>query len=164
MPQLTGYDYFLENALKYGWLVPPGAIMAWKGTIATIPAGWVFCNGDNGTPDWRNVMLAGAQEDNGGVAKTNISGALTQSGGALGHTHTFTGNGHVHDFTGDGHEHYYVNSLYIDYGNQVNAVAYDDGLYSAAATGTTDMKSADGTTDNTNQLPPYKAVVWMMKT
>jgi len=76
-----------------------GIIGAWYSTIATIPSGWLFCNGANGTPDYRNAVLAGAQEDQGGVAKTNISGALTQSGGAATHNHTFTGTAHSHTHT-----------------------------------------------------------------
>ena len=65
----------------------PGMIVAWKGSIATIPTGYVFCDGTHGTPDMRNVVPAGAQEDDAGVAKTNISGALTVGGGNTSHTH-----------------------------------------------------------------------------
>lgn len=165
MPGQTGYDYFLENALKYGWMIPPGLIGIWRSTIATIPAGWVFCDGNNGTPDMRNVLIAGAQEDDGGVAKTNISGSLTQSGGALGHTHSFTAGGHVHDFTGDGHAHANQDSAQMTDGSGSYAWDADYGETSiVAAAGTTDSAQSSGTTDNQNVLPPYKAGVWMMKT
>lgn len=63
--------------------IPKGTIAVWSGSIATIPSGWVLCNGSNGTPDMRNVFPAGAQEDVGGVAKTNLTGVLSVSGGSI---------------------------------------------------------------------------------
>lgn len=41
--------------------VPSGCILLWSGSIATIPTGYVLCNGANSTPDLRNrfVMAAG---------------------------------------------------------------------------------------------------------
>jgi len=59
----------------------------WSGSIATIPAGYVLCDGNNGTPDLRDKFVVAAKEDDAGVAKTNVSGALTQSGGNTAHTH-----------------------------------------------------------------------------
>lgn len=111
MSAKTGYDKFIENALKYGWMIPSGMIAMWHGTIATIPAGWYLCNGSNGTPDLRDKFIAGAKQDSGGVAKTNITGALLQSGGEISHAHNAgtlgaVSNGeHVHTFTTDGHYH-----------------------------------------------------------
>jgi microcystin-dependent protein len=40
--------------------VPSGAIAVWSGAIASIPPGWFLCNGSNGTPDLRNLFVAGA--------------------------------------------------------------------------------------------------------
>ncbi len=73
-----------------------GMIMMWSGTIATIPSGWVLCDGSNSTPDLRDKFVVGARSDSGGVAKTDLSGSLTQSGGSTtiditqmpAHTHT----------------------------------------------------------------------------
>ena len=62
------------------FLVPAGGIIMWSGTIATIPTGWFLCNGLNGTPDLRDKFIVGAKQDDT-VAKTNITGALLQSGG-----------------------------------------------------------------------------------
>ena len=71
-------------------MIPAGIITAWSGTIATIPAGWTLCNGvtvarSNGSgtitpPDLRNQFIVGASQDNGGMAMTGVTGALTQSG------------------------------------------------------------------------------------
>ena len=53
-------------------VVPKGTIVLWSGTIATIPNGWVLCDGTNGTPDLRNRFVVGAGDeysvgDKGGV-------------------------------------------------------------------------------------------------
>lgn len=37
-----------------------GLIVAWAGTLASIPAGWVLADGQNGTPDLRGWFLKGA--------------------------------------------------------------------------------------------------------
>ena len=39
--------------------VPPGTIHIWSGTVASIPAGWLYCDGTKGTPDM-TASLAGA--------------------------------------------------------------------------------------------------------
>jgi hypothetical protein len=67
--------------------IPSGCILMWHGTIATIPTGWALCNGQNGTPDLRDKFIVGATQDDTGTAKTNITGTLTQSGGAASHHH-----------------------------------------------------------------------------
>lgn len=71
--------------------VPSGGIIMWSGTIATIPSGWVLCNGSNSTPDLRNLFVVGANADSGGVAKSTITGAALQSGGSTTITGTTDG-------------------------------------------------------------------------
>lgn len=70
---------------------PSGIIVMWSGTIATIPSGWVLCDGSNGTPDLRNRFIVGADADSGGVAKTTVTGSATQSGDGQipAHTHSY---------------------------------------------------------------------------
>lgn len=69
--------------------VPFGTIAMWHGSIATIPAGWHFCDGTGGTPDLRNLMIAGAVRDTAGTARTDIDPGVTnvQSGGSGIHHH-----------------------------------------------------------------------------
>jgi hypothetical protein len=81
-----------------------GMIMMWSGTIATIPSGWLLCNGSSGTPDLRNRFVIGAFSDTTGVAYTTITGANTQTGGSkdaivVSHTHSLTDSGHTHDIS-----------------------------------------------------------------
>ena len=40
--------------------LPAGVIVAWSGSQASIPSGWVLCNGSNSTPDLRNRFIVGA--------------------------------------------------------------------------------------------------------
>jgi len=101
----------------------PGMLQPWAGTIASIPSGWLFCNGQavsrstyaalfaaigtlhgsgNGTttfnvPDLRDVLVIGANQDDSGTPKTNITGSLTASGGSYaGATVTGASGDHSH--------------------------------------------------------------------
>lgn len=67
-------------------MLPTGIILLWSGAIVDIPAGFVLCDGNNGTPDLRDRFIIGA----GG------SHAVDAEGGSATHTHTFTGDGHQH--------------------------------------------------------------------
>lgn len=66
--------------------LPRGIICEWYGSIASIPAGFVLCNGANGTPDLRDRFIVGA-----GSTYT-----VDDTGGAVNHTHPFTTDGHFH--------------------------------------------------------------------
>lgn len=64
--------------------LPLGVIVMWGGLVASIPADWALCDGQNGTPDLRGRFIKGAAGEAGG------------SGGAATHTHA----GHsAHVFT-----------------------------------------------------------------
>lgn len=84
-----------------------GEVMEWVGTIASLPEGWRHMDGaaisrtlfddlfnligtqygagDGSTtynlPETRDRFVAGAKQDNSGAAMTNLTGALTKSGG-----------------------------------------------------------------------------------
>jgi hypothetical protein len=82
---------FVQTALSAAFTT--GMIMMWSGTIATIPTGWVLCNGSNSTPDLRNKFIIGAHSDSAGVAYSTVTGSNTTSGGTkdaivVSHTHT----------------------------------------------------------------------------
>lgn len=71
-------------------MLASGIIVIWSGSIATIPAGWLLCDGTVGTPDLRDRFVQGA------------GGALSpdDTGGNLTHQHTFTSDPHTHTFPG----------------------------------------------------------------
>jgi hypothetical protein len=86
------------NTPTWGNAFVAGMIMMWSGTIATIPSGWLLCNGSSGTPDLRNRFVIGAFQDTTGVAYTTVTGADTQTGGSkdaivVSHNHTTTSAG-----------------------------------------------------------------------
>jgi hypothetical protein len=54
--------------------VPAGSILIWSGSIANIPAGYVICNGSNGTPDLRDKFVVGAGNSYVVGATSNTTG------------------------------------------------------------------------------------------
>lgn len=40
--------------------IPSGTITMWSGSIASIPSGWVLCDGNNGTPNLQDKFVVGA--------------------------------------------------------------------------------------------------------
>ena len=61
-------------------------IWAWSGSIASIPPGFVLCDGTNGTPDLRDKFIPGA----------GSSFAFNEVGGVSVHNHPFTSDSHAH--------------------------------------------------------------------
>jgi len=150
-------------------IIPSGVILMWSGTIATIPSGWLLCNGSSGTPDLRNRFVIGANADDAGVAKTNITGSPTQTGGSkdaivVSHTHTGTtaSNGlhtHTSNFGDSLGGNAFFNQGRINNVGDIASTAID----SAGAhihTFTTDSAGSSGTNAN---LSPYYALAFIMK-
>lgn len=98
--------------------IPAGTIFLWSGSTASIPSGWVICNGSNGTPDLRNEFVVGAGDTysvdgSGGAANVTVGStnlpshshswsATTGAGGDHSHNHNFnTGNSGSHSHGGN---------------------------------------------------------------
>lgn len=164
---------YVDSAVAGG--IPAGAIIMWSGTIATIPSGWALCNGSNGTPDLRDRFIIGASQDSGGAARTNVTGSLTQTGGTkdaivVSHSHSVSDSGHFHTADGtNGSDRFPVN-LFTDAGFDyvsIYATANDAGYKNGARVGsaTTGISIATTGSSGTNQnLPPYYALAFIMKT
>lgn len=45
---------------------PAGMIVMWNGPGTLIPAGWVLCDGRNGTPDLRSKFVLGGSDAGAG--------------------------------------------------------------------------------------------------
>jgi hypothetical protein len=144
---------------------PSGGIIMWSGTIATIPSGWLLCNGSSGTPDLRNRFIIGAFSDDSGTAKTTVTGSATQTGGTkdaivVSHTHTAT-------VTDPGHNHTYETRTGTP-PQSGNATACWNGVTSAntgtATTGITVANSTEGSSGTNQNLSPYYALAFIMKT
>ena len=117
-----------------------GMILLWSGSIATVPSGWVLCDGSNSTPDLRDRFVIGAKQDDSGTAKTNVTGSLTQTGGATTDSVTISGTTGTESST-------------------ANALPNNSGTYSSQ--NHTHNFSGSGTVDI---LPPYYALAYIMKT
>ena len=142
---------------------PSGGIIMWSGTIATIPSGWLLCNGSSGTPDLRNRFIVGASVDNAGVANTAITGSNTQTGGSkdaivVSHTHTAT-------VTDPGHRHTVGISPIADSGSGSPNRMTDSGSTntSTVTTGITVSNSTEGSSGTNANLVPYFALAFIMK-
>jgi hypothetical protein len=165
-----------SNTPTWGNAFVAGMIMMWSGTIATIPSGWLLCNGSSGTPDLRNRFVIGAFSDNAGVANTTVTGSSTQTGGSkdaivVSHTHTAT-------VTDAGHSH---NFLYnrADTGENLNYIAGTSGKSEISSsnstnrssslsvasntTGITVSNSTEGSSGTNANLVPYYALAFIMK-
>jgi hypothetical protein len=147
-----------------------GMIMLWSGSSATIPSGWLLCDGTNSTPDLRNRFVVGA-------TSTYAVGATGGSANAIvvAHTHTGTTN------AAGAHRHYTKNSL--SQGQQSNSGEYRSILdnfnqfllQDATREPNTGLTTESGnhnhsfTTNSTGSsatnanLPPYFALCYIMK-
>jgi len=114
-----------------------GMIIAWSGSVANIPSGFVLCDGNNNTPDLRDRFIIGAGNSYAVDATGGSKDAVLVS-----HFHT------TENFVG--------RSNYAEPRNF--GVGTDGNLNS---TGNTDTKGEDGTNKN---LPPYHALCYIMKT
>ena len=114
-----------------------GMIIAWSGSVANIPTGFVLCNGSNNTPDLRDRFIIGA------------------------------GNNYAVDATGGSKdavlvEHFHTTLNFVarsNYAEPRNFGVGTDG--NCNSTGNTDTKGVSGTDKN---LPPYHALCFIMKT
>jgi len=120
---LRDNKFFCGRAKVLVDTVPSGAIIMWSGSVASVPPGYLLCNGSNGTPDLRGQFIVGA----GGTLNPGATGGTNSNtlnvnqlpshshattianGGAHAHTAS-TGNAgsHAHSGTASsagGHTH-----------------------------------------------------------
>jgi len=152
---------------QWGTVFVTGMIMMWSGTIATIPSGWVLCDGSNSTPDLRNRFIIGANADDGGAAKTNVTGSATQTGGSkdaivVSHTHTasVTDSGHAHTASVP---YSTSNTLYSGGGADSFGRGPSTLTTTTVTTGITVSNSTEGSSGTNQNLPPYYALAFIMK-
>lgn len=125
----------------FGAKIPPGVIVMWSGAVNNIPSGWVLCNGANGTPNLINRFVMGA----------GTRYAVGATGGEEKHTLT--------DNELPQHSHSIITALY----------EVTDGKYEGLLSVQTDVRfpnktGALGSAYPHNNLPPYYALCYIMKT
>jgi len=129
-------DVFRRSLQPIAFVQPKmvsGGIILWSGSVVGIPSGYVLCDGNNGTPDLRNRFVVGAGD----------TYAVAASGGSADQLHTFTADGHDHGISAVGGDSFYSTDADVD----------------ASAAGV----FVTGTTDNSDNRPPYYALCYIMK-
>ena len=139
--------------------VPTGAIMMWSGSIATIPSGWLLCNGSSGTPDLRDRFIVGAGSTYAVAATGGSANAVVVSHN---HTATSTDSGHTHNAItqtsgGSSSGAQYANS----FSGSVDTTSTQM-IQTGTANITTTVATAGVSGTNAN-LPPYYALAYIMK-
>jgi hypothetical protein len=139
-----------SNTPTWGSAIPSGGIIIWSGSSASIPTGWLLCDGSSSTPDLRNRFVVGATSTYAVNATGGSADAIVVS-----HTHTatVTDPGHFHTST-------------VLSGSNVNGnpgVNLGSGNTGTAVTGITVANSTTGSSGTNANLPPYFALCYIMK-
>ncbi len=148
----------LDNQLP-GHYMPPGGIIMWSGSVASIPDGWGLCNGLNGTPDLRNRFIVGAGSTYAIGAAGGEDGVTLTEAQMPAHTHgpgSYTGQyktKETDDGATDGHGA--ITFWYGETGMQWSTEAYVRII--AGVSGST------GTGSSHENRPPYYALAYIMK-
>lgn len=135
-----------------------GMIIMWSGSQASIPSGWLLCNGSNGTPNLMDRFVIGAG-DSYAVGATGGSKDAT----LVSHTHTATST------AAGAHSHNYTRTDY-----STSATDYQfSGSYSLSQTTQSTTAVGDhthtisvdtvGSSATNANLPPYYALCFIMK-
>jgi len=147
-----------SNTPTWGNAFVAGMIMLWSGSSATIPTGWVLCDGSNSTPDLRNRFVVGATSTYAVNATGGSADAIVVS-----HTHTAT-------VTDPGHFHNAFGVQQLGGGgsgfdwNPSNLNTGATRFVSTVATGISVSNSTAGVSGTNANLPPYYALCYIMKT
>ena len=155
-----------SNTPTWGNAFVAGMIMLWSGSSATIPTGWVLCDGSNSTPDLRNRFVVGA-------TSTYAVGATGGSANAIVVSHTHTATSTVTD-PSHNHTPQTLGSAQAGSDNggaPVDAsTGYGTGRTSSATSSSTTgitvatSISTEGSSGTNANLPPYYALCYIMKT
>jgi hypothetical protein len=154
-----------SNTPTWGSGFPSGGIIIWSGSSASIPSGWLLCDGSSSTPDLRNRFVVGA-------TSTYAVGATGGSADAIVVSHTHTATSTVTD---SGHSHALTNYGSAQAGDDnggapvMAGTGYSTGRSpnptNTATTGITvaTTNASSGSSGTNANLPPYYALCYIMK-
>jgi hypothetical protein len=138
--------------------IPVGGIIMWSGSIANIPTGWALCDGTNNTPNLTDKFIVGAGNN---YTVAGIGG--TADAVVVSHTHTLSGGSVTGSFLDSGT---YVNTSQQGRSsggaNALTGAGLVQSLSSPVYTSpTVNTSGVSGTNQN---LPPYYALAFIMRT
>ena len=142
---------------------PSGGIIIWSGSEASIPAGWLLCDGTSSTPNLQDRFVVGAGStynvnDTGGSADAVIP---THNHAA---TSTVTDPGHLHRQGST--DQFGVTSFVNNHlrsgsaespGHQYNTLTATTGISVSTSV------ASSGVSGTNKNLPPYYALCYIMK-
>jgi len=129
-----------------------GMIMLWSGSSASIPSGWLLCDGTSSTPNLRDRFVVGA----GSTYAVGATGG-TADAVVVTHTHVATDAGHTHSYTAPSA---YTQATSGGGGTAAGSGSLTTGTGTANITNAVPVGSVSGTNQN---LPPYYALCYIMK-
>ena len=129
-----------------------GMILLWSGSSASIPSGWLLCDGTSSTPNLRDRFVVGA----GTTYAVNATGGSADAV-VVTHTHVATDTGHTHSIGTSA-------QTGIVQGGGLSGYSTSGGTSGTnTALNITNAVPA-GSVSGTNQnLPPYYALCYIMK-
>lgn len=134
--------------------VPTGGIILWSGSVASIPSGWLLCNGAYSTPNLTDRFILGAGNLYAPAAAGGSTDAIVVS-----HTHTttVTDPGHLHTYSRS------ATSSSAGAGSNLLASNTTDNT-STASTGISVTNASTGVSGVNANMPPYYALCYIIKT
>ena len=153
--QVATTAFVTQNALLKGMIV------LWSGVVANIPAGYLLCNGANGTPDLQDRFVVGA-----GRAYAPVAAGGSPNSALPFHTHgvrsTVSDPGHKHAIgRAFNITSYQAGAMVASPADQSTAVK-DTQMASTGISVSTTIDPA-GINPNNLNLPPYFALCYIMK-
>ena len=161
----TAGNILTSNGSAWASTAPPstfisGMIILWSGSIVSIPAGWVLCDGTNSTPDLRDRFVVGAGTT---YAVGNTGGSANAIVVSHTHTATVTDPGHAHT-TNFQNTNAPSNGDNFMAGTNGPASGIPSNPTFSNTTGITVGISTTGSSGTNANLPPYYALAYIMKT
>lgn len=143
--------------------VEAGIIVAWSGSISSIPDGWKLCDGTNGTADLRDKFIVGAGNRFSVSATGGSADAVIVSHS---HTASVSDPGHVHNQQNNAPD---VDTGTLATGQQSSGSQYGGSTVlssastASATTGVSVTIASSGESGSGKNLPPYYALAFIQK-
>lgn len=159
-------DVSITTSFTGGGIIPTGGIIMWSG--ATVPVGWLLCDGANGTPDLRDRFIVGSGSTYATGATGGAATVALTSQQIPAHTHTVTGT------TSSDGAHTHTGTVGLTFGG-AHPTGFEEGRgspdWAVGAMGSagahthtvTGTAAATGGGLGHENRPPYYALAFIMK-